>query len=222
MKAIDRIYEYLEAKGLKPTVIEKEIGLSNGYLSVQRKRNADIGEGVLNKIIDYCRDVSPEWLLTGRGEMMTPSLPVPEASFGLDKRIYSAKTKTATPYYDVDFVGGFDEVFNDQTIQPDDYINVPGFEKADLWCNVRGNSMSPIISNGDLIALRRCSFENIKFGEIYAVVMDELRTIKKIRSSESPDQLRFIPVNPDYDEQTYDKKRILYVFEVLGSISRFF
>jgi hypothetical protein len=222
MKAIDRIYEYLAVKGIKPTVIEKEIGLSNGYLSVQRKRNADIGEGVLNKIIDYCRDVSPVWLLTGHGEMMTPAPPVPETSASFDNGIYSVKTKTATPYYDVDFVGGFDEVFNDQTIQPDGYINVPGFERAELWCNVRGNSMFPIISNGDLIALRRCSFENIKFGEIYAVVMDELRTIKKIRSSESPDQLRFIPVNPDYDEQTYDKKRILYVFEVLGSISRFF
>lgn len=222
MKAIDRIYEYLTIKGIKPTVLEKEIGLSNGYLSVQRKRNADIGEGVLNKIIDYCRDVSPVWLLTGRGTMMMPASSAPEVITSGGHQKHDIKSKASTPYYDVDFVGGFDEVFNDQTIQPDCYINVPGFEKAELWCNVRGNSMSPIISSGDLIALRRCSFENIKFGEIYAVVMDDLRTIKKIRSAELSSQLRLIPINPDYDEQIYDKARIICVFEVLGSISRFF
>jgi hypothetical protein len=70
MKAIDRFYEYLAEKNLKPTNIEKEMGLSNGYLSAQKKRNADMGEGIMNKIIDYFRDINPEWLLTGCGLML--------------------------------------------------------------------------------------------------------------------------------------------------------
>lgn len=70
MKAIERLYQYIEYKGLKPTNLEKKIGLSSGYLSIQRKRNADIGETVLNKINDYCHDVNIEWLLTGNGEMI--------------------------------------------------------------------------------------------------------------------------------------------------------
>lgn len=70
MKAIDRFYEYLAEKSLKPTAIEKEIGLSNGYLSAQKKRNADMGEGMLLKIIDYFRDINPLWLLTGEGSML--------------------------------------------------------------------------------------------------------------------------------------------------------
>ncbi len=70
MKAIERIYQYLEYKGLKPTVFEKEIGLSSGYLSVQKKRNADIGETIVNKINDNCRDINITWLLTGEGEML--------------------------------------------------------------------------------------------------------------------------------------------------------
>jgi len=70
MKAIERLYKYIDYKGIKPTGFEKEIGLSNGYLSIQKKRNADIGESVLNKIIDNCRDLNPEWLLTGNGEMI--------------------------------------------------------------------------------------------------------------------------------------------------------
>lgn len=69
MKAIDRFYEYLAEKNLKPTAVEKEIGFSNGYLSAQKKRNADMGEGMMLKIIDYCRDINPLWLLTGEGSM---------------------------------------------------------------------------------------------------------------------------------------------------------
>lgn len=82
MKAIDRLYDYLAEKSLKPTTVEKEMGLSNGYLSTQRKRGADIGESMMNKIIDYFRDINPEWLLTGRGEMLktkrTPKALIPE------------------------------------------------------------------------------------------------------------------------------------------------
>jgi hypothetical protein len=70
MKAINRLYQYLEYKGLKPTNFEKEIGLSSGYLSTQKKRKADIGESVLNRITDYCCDLNPTWLLTGVGEML--------------------------------------------------------------------------------------------------------------------------------------------------------
>jgi hypothetical protein len=70
MKAIERLYKYIDFKGYKPTNFEKEMGLSSGYLSVQKKRNADIGETVINKINDYCQDLSIEWLLTGSGEML--------------------------------------------------------------------------------------------------------------------------------------------------------
>ncbi|WP_368209506.1 hypothetical protein [Alistipes shahii] len=70
MKAIDRFYQYLAEKGIKATRFEKDAGLSNGYLGTQKKRNADLGEGVILKIIDNCRDLSLQWLLTGKGPML--------------------------------------------------------------------------------------------------------------------------------------------------------
>lgn len=70
MKAIDRLYEYLDCKKIKPTNLEKELGLSNGYFSIQKKRKADIGESTLKKITEYCRDLNPVWLLTGESEML--------------------------------------------------------------------------------------------------------------------------------------------------------
>ena len=61
MKAIERLYQYIEFKGYKPTNFEHKIGLSSGYLSVQKKRNADMGETIVNKINDYCQDIS-NWM----------------------------------------------------------------------------------------------------------------------------------------------------------------
>jgi len=70
MKAIGRLYIYLDSQNIRPTVFEREIGLSSGYLSNMKKRNADIGESVLNKVIDNCHLLSVEWLLAGKGGML--------------------------------------------------------------------------------------------------------------------------------------------------------
>lgn len=127
------------------------------------------------------------------------------------------------PYYDVDFIGGFTEIFNNQTNIPACNVLVPGFEKASLWCNVTGHSMEPKINHGDIIALHECTVNDIQFGEIYAVVLDTIRTIKILRHGSAPDKLLYVPINkPDYEEQEFDISRIIRVFEVLGSIARFF
>jgi hypothetical protein len=70
MKAIQRLYKYIDYKGVKPAPFEKEIGLSNGYLGKQLNRNADLGEGILIKVIENCPEINPEWLLTGKGSML--------------------------------------------------------------------------------------------------------------------------------------------------------
>lgn len=70
MKIIERIYILLEHKGIKPTVLEKKIHLSNGYFSVQKKRNADVGENAIKKVVIFFSDVNIEWLITGKGAML--------------------------------------------------------------------------------------------------------------------------------------------------------
>ncbi|CVK15878.1 hypothetical protein Ga0061079_103189 [Apibacter mensalis] len=70
MKAINRIKQYIDYKGLNNSSFEKKNNLSNGYIAIQLKRKSDLGEGILNKILDNCLDINPEWLLTGKGNML--------------------------------------------------------------------------------------------------------------------------------------------------------
>ena len=223
---LSRIQEIASNEGITIGAMERTIGASKGVLSRAINNGTDIQAKWLSIIVENYPRYSTGWLLTGAGSMLKDDLkgiqtadeanpsPLPTTSMN---------PSVGTPYYDVDFIGGFDEVFNSQVNIPATNIVIRGFEKASLWCNVTGHSMEPKINHGDIIALRQCTLNDIQYGEIYAVVLDTIRTIKILRRSPDPGKLRFIPINTeDYDEQEFDKSRIVNVFEVIGSISKFF
>lgn len=213
---------YLENKGVTPYEFYKESGVTRGIL----QQNNGISEDNIARFLAYAPDVNIEWLLTSKGSMIkdgSTDIQISNDTTTSSMPTTSMNPGIGTPYYDVDFIGGFDEVFNSQVNIPATNIVIRGFEKASLWCNVTGHSMEPKINHGDIIALHQCTLNDIQYGEIYAVVLDTIRTIKILRRSPDPDKLRFIPINTnDYDEQEFDKSRIINVFEVIGSISKFF
>jgi len=62
----ERMTQYLESKGITPYRFCKDLNLSMGYLD---KRGA-IGTDKYLKIIEYYSEINPQWLLTGKGEML--------------------------------------------------------------------------------------------------------------------------------------------------------
>lgn len=70
MKAIGRLYQYFDFKGIKPTRLERNMGLGNGYFSGQLRRDADIGSSIVEKIIENNQDLNIDWLITGKGNMI--------------------------------------------------------------------------------------------------------------------------------------------------------
>lgn len=212
---------YLAQKGVSAYEFYKESGVTRGIL----QQNNGISEDNIARFLAYAPDVSVEWLITGRGEMFSTMQEKRQEKTSTEEKLPKVSYDPALgkPYYDVDFLGGFDEIVNSQVTIPANNIVIQGFEKADFWCNVTGHSMEPKINHGDIIALHRCTLQDIQYGEIYAVVLDNIRTIKILRRSSDPKKLRFIPINiTNYDEQEYPVERILHVYEVIGSISKFF
>ena len=199
---------FANAVGVVPTVVQNIVG----------KRQGKPSYDVIEKICANA-NISPEWLLTGNGPMLKP---LSEDSSANPEPIVSYDPNIGVPYFDVDFTAGFNLIFNDQTVNPTANIVVYGFERASVWCNVTGDSMYPKICHGDMIVLRECRPDDVLYGEIYAVVLDNIRTVKILRKAKDPTMLRFIPINTEkYDEQEFEKSRIIRIFEVLGNISRF-
>lgn len=246
-----RILAYIQENNIKKVDFFQSTGLSDSNFKGKNLLSQPGGD-VLVKILTVYQDLSADWLMTGEGEMLktkcdknnsNPAI-LPESSAFTEDKVTkkSAENQTkiakrvpegeseisydptiGTPYYDVDFIGGFSDIFNDQTIVPACNVLVPGFEKATSWCNVTGHSMEPKINHGDIIALRECTLSDVQYGEIYAVVLDTIRTIKILRKGSTPDSLLYVPINtPDYEEQEFPISRIIKIFEVIGSISKFF
>ena len=221
----DRILTFLESEGIKKADFYSTTGISDSNFK-GKNLSSQLGGDAIVKVLTSYPNLSADWLLVGAGSMLKDDLNGIQTADEANPSTLpttSMNPSVGTPYYDVDFIGGFDEVFNSQVNIPATNIVIRGFEKASLWCNVTGHSMEPKINHGDIIALRQCTLNDIQYGEIYAVVLDTIRTIKILRRSPDPDKLRFIPTNTnDYDEQEFDKSRIINVFEVIGSISKFF
>lgn len=141
----------------------------------------------------------------------------------VDAPMVSYSDKLGVPYYDVDFIGGFNSIFNNQVAIPEYNIVYPPFKDADVWCNVKGDSMNPRINEGDIIALKEVQFNDIVYGEIYALVLsNDLRTIKIVKRGSDKLKLKLTPINPYYNDIEIDIRTIIKVFLVMGSIRKFF
>jgi SOS-response transcriptional repressor LexA len=137
------------------------------------------------------------------------------------------REKQGVPYFDIDFVGGFDLVFNSNQVKPSFYIDFLPFNDADYWVNVSGKSMGPLIAHGDIVALKEVADWKrfLLEGEIYAIITDNgFRTIKMIGKGPDKDHYMLIPYNKggDYQPQEIPKQVITHVFRVKGAIKKFF
>lgn len=64
----DRMDLYLEFKGISDYRFEKDLGLSKGYWNKAKNPTSEI----VGKFVGFYTDISPEWLITGQGEMLNP------------------------------------------------------------------------------------------------------------------------------------------------------
>lgn len=229
-----RILLYAENLGISKREFYTSIGVSRGTL----ESKTSITEDIINKFLNAYPLVNILWLMTGEGDMYkqleSPNLPSTgnssetihtlESDQLMMKQHPSASNSClGAPYYDIDFIGEFDKLFDNPSNQPSCNIVIPEFNKDTIWCNISGHSMEPKINHGDIVALRECNLQDVQFGEIYAVVMDTLRTIKIIRRGQTPRTLLFVPLNTsNFEAQEFPIDRIKRIYKVIGVICKFF
>ena len=110
---------------------------------------------------------------------------------------------TGTPVYDIDVTAGTmprASMFTDDQIIG--HIDLPDVANAShRIVRVNGDSMSPVIRNGDYVALRELTnLQYIFWGQIYVVLLDDYRMIKYVRRNADPKLVTLHSANPDYDD----------------------
>ena len=212
-----RILEYLDYKGVDKRTFFQSTDIKRGLLDSD-KLQATVSDVSIAKILVTYPDLNPDWLLTGKGSMLRE-----QQESNVPVVNYEHK---GAPYYDIDFIGGFDDVFNDQTTHPAYCIDFAPYNKEwVMWCNLTGHSMEPELNNGDVIAIRemKTPIEYLPLGEIYAFVTDEYRTVKRLARSSREGFIKLVPSNKshEYSEQEIPVSMVRKVFVVLGCIHKF-
>ena len=67
---LERINIFLDYSNLSYNKFEKSINASRGTISRALKHNKTIGSNVVESILDVYSNLSAEWLLRGKGEML--------------------------------------------------------------------------------------------------------------------------------------------------------
>ena len=207
----ERLIRYLEEQHISKAEFGRSIGVSSAYVTSIRK---SIDKDKLKSIALNYPNLNIDWLLFGEGEMLKSS----------QTAIKDYSNNGGVPYFAADFLVGFDLVMNDQTAKPDGYISFPNIRGAQAWVDISGKSMSPLIDPGDVIAIKLVEDwqTNILYGEVYALVTEQYRTVKRIRRSERDGWIRLVPENPDYDPQDIPASSIIALYQVLGCAKKIF
>ncbi len=219
---LQRIKEYIDFKEITVSFFEKEVGMSNGSFASQLKNNKTIGVDKLENILKRFKDLNPEWVLTGNGEMQKNVnlnvLNEPHSVYNLktDNQIKSVQN---IPLYNIEATAGIVTLFSDSSkTTPIDFIQIPGLPKCDGALYITGDSMYPLLKSGDIVMYKQ--IVNIKdgifWGEMYLISInidgDELVTVKYIQRSEKGDNyIKLVSQNSHHQDRDIklDKVRAL-------------
>lgn len=215
MTLAERIQNLVDYSGLSVPKFAEKVGFKTpqAVRELIKGSTRSLSDAAQYKITSAFPELSIDWLLTGEGPMLVePAEAVPQMNYS-----------EGVPYYDEDFLLGFEELAAPSSENPDCLIRMPGYERATLWCNASGHSMEPEINNGDIIALQRIEdYSFLPFGDVYGIITTNgMRTIKRLGKSSVPGHYRLIPTNKDYDEQELPIDKIALVYRVMGTMKAF-
>lgn len=226
MKAIERIFKYIEIKGLNKSELERNTGISNGYLAKQLSRSADIGESILINILENCPDISPEWLLTGKGDMLRGEgvnhiTMIHKPTEYTEKIIESQEI----PLYDINAAANLKTLFLQKNQNIIETIKLPNIPKCDGAVYVTGDSMEPIVKSGDIVLYKEIyDFNNIIYGDMYLISIemegDEYLALKYItRSEKGEDWICLKSHNERHSPKDFELKHVNALALIKISIS---
>jgi phage repressor protein C with HTH and peptisase S24 domain len=188
----ERVIQIVEQKGIIKEDFFPKIGMTSANFR-GNARNTPLNSNAIENILSELPDVNPEWLLTGKGEMLKEATnneitKIHKPTKYMEK-IIEAQEITL---YDISAAANLKTLFVQKNQNILGKITLPNIPKCDGAMYVTGDSMDPIIKSGDIICYKEIyDFNNIIYGEMYIVSIDmegdEYLSVKYITRSDKGD-----------------------------------
>lgn len=218
----ERVLEIAKYKGVSYERFCESIGMTYGSfkgIAKERPLNSD----AIEIIITNNPDINSNWLLTGKGNMLGSDkvYDLEKESITVSELHIDYKKSKLISLYDVSAAAGygsFDEMISTEKVVGT-YI-IPDFKNADWMIYVRGSSMYPKYSSGDIIACRVLNESKfIQWNKVYVIATREQGIlVKRINESDKENCLLAISDNPAYKPFYIPENEILGIALVVGVI----
>ena len=213
MKSIvEKISQYLEFKGIPVSVAEREIGMTNGSLSKPFSNGTNIKTDTLEKFLKKYTEISAEWLLSDQGEMLK------------DVSVKSyVKPENEVPELQlipIDAMAGYGEGGIEVMNFEGETFKVPTFRGAEFLISVKGTSMYPKYSSGDIVACKKIPLNDLFFqwNKVYVLDTAQGAIIKRIKKGTDDNHVLLVSDNVNYDPFELHLSAINAVSIVMGVI----
>lgn len=217
----ERILTFIESEGIKKNAFFQETGIQASNFKGKNILSQP-GSDMLVKILSIYPKLSAEWLMTGRGNMLSSDnsdnavrqTPEPAAKRVMDDG------KEGIPLLPLDaMAGAFTDDISVMEYECERYI-VPAFKGADFLIPVKGDSMQPTYKSGDLVACQRVPLDDMFFQWNKTYVLDTVQgaLIKRIRRGSDSEHVLIVSDNPAYEPFELSLKQFHGVALVRGII----
>lgn len=205
----DKILLYLQNQGVKKVDFCRKTGIANGFFN----KKGSVTSQNLEAIFENFQNLSPDWLLTGKGEMLRndPSAP------------HLQKSPDGIPLVEIKAVAGFGNAdFTITEADVKDYYIVPKFRfcRIDFMIEISGSSMYPKYNSGDVVActiLRERSFIQWNKCHIIASASQGIMC-KRLLPSDKEGYIKAVSDNTNYPPFEVPESDILGIALVVGVI----
>lgn len=206
---LERIKQYIDYKSISVAAFEKSIGMSNASFGKCLKKGGAIGTDKLENILSVYPDISPNWLLTGNGDMLRNTT-----------ELTPTKDGTGIPLIPVEAMAGCFTGSQTVLLQECDHYVVPAFKNADFLIYVRGDSMQPRYYSGDMVACKMLSPTDLFFqwGKVYVLGTDQGALIKKVEQGTDDETITLVSENENYKPFQIPRRAIYHIAIVMGLI----
>ena len=221
----DRILKISDYSGLTKELFFSKIGMTTANFRGKAKETP-INSTAIENILSVFPEINPEWLLTGKGSMLKGTSTESIKSINKDNQenIIPAKPTSPSDPKGIPLIptyamaGAFTGDLQVLECDCERFI-IPTFKGADFLIPVKGASMEPKYSSGDLVACKKMAIDTFfQWNKVYVLDTEQGPLIKRINEGAKKDTLLICSENPQYPPFELKRSLINNIALVVGVI----